>query len=126
MDNAKKPERTEFDLTWHTEKPRCGTLGIKNGGAVANIQYWLSGKTDSEITKKIGEYLLNACNSHDAHVAEKERLVEALEFYANINNYDGDHAPGNLVGYQSDQDKWETDKGEIARQALRTVGEVKS
>ena len=103
MSNAKKPERTEFDLTWHTEKPRCGTLGIKNGGAVANIQYWLSGKTDSEITKKIGEYLLNACNSHDRLVADNERLVGALE---------------SVIGQDLDEGV-----SIFVREALRTVGE---
>ena len=45
------------------------------------------------------------------------RYREALEFYADKNNYDEDGAPGNDVGvlgyYQ-----WETDHGSTAREAL--------
>ena len=40
---------------------------------------------------------------------------EALEFYADEENYDPDGVPGNIVG---DTDEFEPDKGVIARNAL--------
>lgn len=46
-----------------------------------------------------------------------DSLRTAVEFYANRINYNEDYAPGNMVG-TTDDDRWENDEGDIAREAL--------
>ena len=70
-------------------------------------------KMDWEIQR--GEYI-------EQLQTENQRLREALEFYADVDNYDENCAPGNLVGDYINPDIFEFDQGEIARNALQKEG----
>ena len=50
-------------------------------------------------------------------------LIEALEYYANEDNYDENRAPGNYVGSPVG-DMWQSDLGKIAKEALKAVREI--
>lgn len=54
-------------------------------------------------------------------VAERDALREGLAFYANQANYDDEGAPGNCVWASGVVDRWESDRGEIARAALAKI-----
>jgi len=64
------------------------------------------------------ELIRVSTNSASVQQARIDELEEALRFYADKDNYDDNDAPGNRVGFSPDEDKWETDDGEIARNAL--------
>lgn len=77
-----------------------------------------------------GETILNWCAAHSAachrpesiHLRdEMDRMKEALEFYANRNNWDNDHACGVDIDYGNGDGSWKPDVGYMARRALRVL-----